>query len=333
MTPRLVLVTGGAGFIGSNVVAELAADPALDIAVCDRLGAASLGKWRNLSKHAIVDFVQPEDLQSWLETRGAEVEAVIHMGAISSTLETDADKIISTNFGLSRDLFAWCARHGRRFIWASSAATYGDGNQGFADDDTLEALASLRPLNAYGWSKALFDAYARREALRRCAPPQWTGLKFFNVYGPNEGHKGAMRSVASKIWPDVAAGRPVKLFKSHREGVADGAQVRDFIYVEDVAKAVAWLFRRGDVNGVFNLGSGQARSFADLAAAVFRAAGQAPRIEYVDMPAEMRVQYQYFTQAPMERLRAAGYQTPFLSLEDGVADYVTRFLATADPYR
>ncbi len=333
MSPRLVLVTGGAGFIGSNVVAELSADPSLDVAVCDRLRDASLGKWRNLSKHPIADFVQPKDLPEWLETRGAEVEAVIHMGAISSTLETDADKIIRTNFGLSRDLFAWCARHGRRFIWASSAATYGDGAKGFEDDDSLEALAGLRPLNAYGWSKALFDTYARREALRRRAPPQWTGLKFFNVYGPNEGHKGAMRSVASKIWPDVAAGRAVKLFKSDRQGVADGAQARDFIYVDDVAKAVAWLFRRGDINGVFNLGSGQARSFADLAAAVFRAAGQAPRIEYIDMPAELRDQYQYFTQAPMERFRGAGYPAPFASLEDGIADYVTRFLATADPYR
>ncbi|HEY2481681.1 MAG TPA: ADP-glyceromanno-heptose 6-epimerase [Caulobacteraceae bacterium] len=333
MSPRLVLVTGGAGFIGSNIVAELAADPALDVAVCDRLRAASLGKWRNLAKHPIADFVRPEDLPHWLETRGAEVEAVIHMGAISSTVEEDADKIISTNFGLSRDLFAWCARHGRRFIWASSAATYGDGAAGFEDDDSLEALAALRPLNAYGWSKALFDLHARREAVRRRAPPQWVGLKFFNVYGPNEGHKGAMRSVASKIWPDVAAGRAVRLFKSHRDGIADGAQRRDFIHIDDVAKAVAWLFRRGDVSGVFNLGSGAARSFADLATAVFRAAGQAPRIEYIDMPAELRGQYQYFTEAPMARLRAAGYGAPFASLEDGIADYVTRFLATADPYR
>jgi ADP-L-glycero-D-manno-heptose 6-epimerase len=333
MSPRLVLVTGGAGFIGSNIVAELAADPALDVAVCDRLRAASLGKWRNLAKHPLADFVQPEDLRDWLETRGAGVEAVIHMGAISSTIEEDADKIISTNFGLSRDLFAWCARHGRRFIWASSAATYGDGSAGFADDDSLEALAALRPLNAYGWSKALFDLHARREALRRRAPPQWVGLKFFNVYGPNEGHKATMRSVASKIWPDVAAGRAVTLFKSYREGIADGAQARDFIHVDDVAKAVAWLFRRGDVSGVFNLGSGAARSFADLATAVFRAAGQAPRIDYIDMPPELRGQYQYFTQAPMARLRATGYAAPFASLEDGVADYVTRFLATDDPYR
>jgi ADP-L-glycero-D-manno-heptose 6-epimerase len=333
MTTRLVLVTGGAGFIGSHIAAELAANPSLDVAVCDHLGEASLGKWRNLSKHPIADFVSPGDLNTWLGTRGAEVEAVIHMGAISSTTEADVDKIVTTNFGLSRDLFAWCARHGRRFIWASSAATYGAGAEGFDDDPAPQALAALRPLNAYGWSKALFDLHAIREAERGRAPPQWAGLKFFNVYGPNEGHKETMRSVVAKIWPDVAAGRTVKLFKSYREGIPDGVQKRDFIYVRDVAQAVAWLFHRGDVNGLFNLGSGQARSFLDLANAVFQAAGQTPRIEYIDMPPELRDQYQYFTQAQMERFRAAGYQPPFASLEDGVTDYVTGFLATVDPYR
>jgi ADP-L-glycero-D-manno-heptose 6-epimerase len=333
MRRRHVLVTGGAGFIGSNIVAELTADAALDVAVCDRLRDASLGKWRNLSKHAIADFVAPEELQHWLGTRGSDVEAVIHMGAISSTSEPDADKIIATNFGLSRDLYDWCVRNARRFIWASSAATYGDGTAGFDDDPALSALTAMRPLNAYGWSKALFDQYAAREAGRGLAPPQHAGVKFFNVYGPNEGHKGAMCSVIAKIWPDVAAGRPVKLFKSYRDGVADGAQKRDFIYVRDAAKAVAWLFHRGDVNGLFNLGSGLARSFLDLATAVFHAASQAPRIEYIDMPPELRAQYQYFTQARMERLRGAGYDAPFTSLEDGVADYLTGFLATADPYR
>jgi ADP-L-glycero-D-manno-heptose 6-epimerase len=333
MRRRHVLVTGGAGFIGSNIVAELAADPTLDVAVCDRLREASLGKWRNLAKHAIADFVLPDDLQHWLGTRGADVEAVIHMGAISSTTEPDADRIIATNFGLSRDLFDWCAHNGRRFIWASSAATYGDGTAGFDDDPALAALATMRPLNAYGWSKALFDHYAAREEGRGRAPPQKAGLKFFNVYGPNEGHKGAMRSVIAKIWPEVSAGRPVKLFKSYRDGVADGEQKRDFIYVRDVAKAVAWLFHSGDVNGLFNLGSGQARSFFDLATAVFNAAGAPPRIEYIDMPPELRGQYQYFTEARMERFRKAGYEAPFTTLEDGVTDYVTGFLATADPYR
>jgi len=333
MSARLVLVTGGAGFIGSNIVAQLAPDPALDIAVCDRLGEADLGKWRNLAKHSISDFVPPEDLRAWLETRGRDVEAVVHMGAISSTMEADADKIISTNFCLSRDLFDWCARHGRRFIYASSAATYGDGEGGFKDDPSLESLAALRPLNAYGWSKALFDLYAVRQASRGCAPPQWAGLKFFNVYGPNEGHKGAMRSVVAKIWPDVAAGHAVKLFKSYRPEIPDGGQQRDFVYVRDAAQVVDWLFRRGNVSGLFNLGSGHARSFRDLASAVFRAHGQTPHIEFIDMPEGLRGQYQYLTEARMERLRAAGYTQPLTTLEDGIADYVTSFLSRPDPYR
>jgi ADP-L-glycero-D-manno-heptose 6-epimerase len=333
MSTRLVLVTGGAGFIGSNVVAELAADPDFDVAVCDRLGEAALGKWRNLARHSIADFVEPEALFAWLDGRGRDTAVIVHMGAISSTTEPDADRIIATNFGISRDLFDWCAHHGRAFIYASSAATYGDGAGGFEDDQSLDKLAALRPLNAYGWSKAVFDRYAVREAGRGHSPRQWTGLKFFNVYGPNEAHKDAMRSVVAKIWPDIAQGRPVRLFRSHRAGWADGGQQRDFIYVRDVAKVVAWLVRSGEVSGLFNLGTGQARSFRDLATAAWKAAGSAPQIEFVDMPGGLEEQYQYFTEARMERLREAGWAEGFTSLEEGVADYVTRYLATADPYR
>ena len=311
MTQRRVLVTGGAGFIGSNIVAELAGDPSLDVVVCDRLRGAALGKWRNLSKHAIADFISPDDLWTWLSGPGGDVEAIIHMGAISSTTEADADKIIATNFALSRDLYDWCAAKGRRLIWASSGATYGDGEAGFDDDQDLAALAALRPLNAYGWSKSLFDLYAAREGGRGRAPRQWAGVKFFNVYGPNEAHKEAMRSVVSQIWPDVAARSPVKLFRSYRPGVADGGQQRDFIYVRDAAKVVAWLFRHGEVNGVFNLGSGVARSFEDLAKAVFKAAGTAPRIDYIEMAADLRDRYSPVISTPGLRakervLRAAG---------------------------
>jgi len=333
MTRRIVFVTGGAGFIGSNIVARLAEDRALDVVVCDRLRAGDSGKWRNLSKHPIGDFVAPEEMWDWLEKRWREVEVVIHMGAISSTTEGDADKVIHTNFGLSRDLFRWCADHQRRFLYASSAATYGDGALGFDDPQDWESLAALRPLNPYGWSKALFDVFAVRQAARGYAPPQWAGLKFFNVYGPNEEHKGVMRSVISQIWPDVAAGRTVKLFRSYNPSFAHGGQKRDFVYVRDVADVTAWLMEREDVNGVFNLGSGQARAFSEVAEAVFKAAGREPRIEYIEMPKALRDRYQYFTQSPMERLRAAGYGGAPTPLEEGVGDYVGRFLSRADSYR
>lgn len=332
MSRRLVLVTGGAGFIGSNIVAELNVDDAIDIVICDRLRESSLGKWRNLAKHRITDFILPKDLPDWLAGRGRDTEAVIHMGAVSSTTESDADKIMRVNFGLSRALFDWCATHGRRFIWASSAATYGSGEGGFDDDPSPAALASLRPLNAYGWSKAVFDLYAIRRVEEGCAPPQWVGLKFFNVYGPNEGHKGDMRSVAAKIWPDIAGGRRVRLFRSDKQGVPDGGQQRDFVYVRDAATAVAWLFGAPDVSGLYNLGSGEARSFADLATALFRAAGREPAIDYIEMPAILRGQYQYYTCAAMERLRQAGFKGRPTTVEDGAADYA-KFLASDDPYR
>ena len=333
MSRKLILVTGAAGFIGSNIVARLSEDGVYDVAACDRLRDAASGKWRNLAKHPISDFVAPELMFDWLDRNVADLEAVIHMGAVSSTMEPDADKIIHTNFSLSRDLFRWCTQNKRRLIYASSAATYGDGDLGFDGKDDLDSLLRLRPLNAYGWSKALFDVFAAREAARGAAPPQWAGLKFFNVYGPNEAHKDAMKSVVAKIWPQAGKGETVRLFKSHREGYEDGGQLRDFVYVRDVADVVAWLVAGPGVNGVYNLGSGLARSFKNLAEATFRAAGFEPKIEYHDMPEGLRGQYQYFTEADMSRLRAAGYNAPMTSLEDGVGDYVQSYLSKADPYR
>lgn len=333
MTPRMIVVTGGAGFIGSNIVARLAAETAYDVVVCDRLETADLAKWKNLAKHAIADFWSPEELFEQLERHAERIEAVVHMGAISSTTEPDADLILRTNFILSRDLWDWCAIRGSRMIYASSAATYGDGETGFNDDDDADSLLQLRPLNAYGYSKMLFDQYAVRQADRGQAPRQWAGLKFFNVYGPNEGHKGGMKSVVAQIWPKVAAGDTVTLFRSHNPNYPDGGQMRDFVYVDDVVDIIEFLLQSPQVSGIFNAGSGQARSFADLARATFEAAGKTPSIDYVDTPVSIRDRYQYFTEARMDRIRAAGFEGQSTPLEEGVRRYVQDFLATADPYR
>ncbi|HWQ85085.1 ADP-glyceromanno-heptose 6-epimerase [Brevundimonas sp.] len=333
MIRRMIVVTGGAGFIGSNIVARLCDEGRRDIVVCDRLETADLGKWKNLAKHAIADFWAPEELFEGLERNAERIEAVVHMGAISSTTEPDADLILHTNFSLSRDLWAWCALRDARLIYASSAATYGDGGLGFEDHDDLRSLSALRPLNAYGYSKYLFDQYAARQAQMRTAPTQWAGLKFFNVYGPNEYHKGGMKSVVAQIWPKVQADQPVTLFRSHNPNYADGGQMRDFVFVDDVVDMVEWLLETPEVSGVFNAGSGQARSFLDLANATFAAAGKTPRIEYVDTPESIRDKYQYFTEARMERVRAAGFGGQSTPLEEGVRRYVQDFLATADPYR
>ena len=325
------MVTGGAGFIGSNIVAKLIAD-GYDVAVCDRLRSADLGKWRNLAKHPIADFVAPDGLFPWLDAHAAELTAVVHMGAVSSTTQSDADLIVQTNFVLSRRLWDWCSDRCVRLVYASSAATYGDGALGFADADDLVSLAALRPLNAYGWSKAAFDIYARRSAERGRRPPNWAGLKFFNVYGPNEYHKGSMRSVVHQIWPAASRGGCVTLFKSHRPDYEDGGQLRDFVYVKDAAAVAAWFATADRGAGVYNLGTGRARSFRDLALATFAAAGAEPDIAYVDTPEAIRDRYQYFTQADMSRLRSEGYAAPFQSLEDGVADYCRLHLSQPDPY-
>lgn len=333
MSRKMIVVTGGAGFIGSNIVARLTAEDRHDIVVCDRLETADLAKWKNVAKHPIADFWSPEALFEQLERHAGAIEAVVHMGAISSTTETDADLILRTNFTLSRDLWDWCALRDARLIYASSAATYGDGDQGFEDDESPEAMSQLRPLNAYGYSKLLFDQYALRQSGRGQSPGQWAGLKFFNVYGPNEGHKGSMKSVVAQIWPKVAAGETVSLFRSHHPDYADGGQLRDFVFVDDVVDIVAWLLETPAVSGIFNAGSGQARSFDDLAKATFAAAGKTPSIAYVDMPEAIRDRYQYFTEARMDRVRAAGWPGQSTPLEEGVRRYVQEFLMTGDPYR
>ncbi len=317
----MIVVTGGGGFIGSNMVAGLAERGEHEIVVCDQLGSGE--KWRNLAAHEIAEVVAPERLLAFLDAHAGAVDAVFHMGAVSSTSESDADLMIAANFTFSLELWRWCGAHQARLIYASSAATYGDGGQGFDDDGSLAALARLRPLNLYGWSKHLFDRrVARLVADGARPPPQWVGLKFFNVYGRNEAHKGAMQSVVAKAHAAGARGEPVTLFRSHHADYPDGGQLRDFIAVRDCVAVMLWLLDKPGISGLFNLGTGRARSFADLAAAVFSALGKPPNVVYVDTPPELRDKYQYFTQAEMKRLRAAGYDAAFLSLEEGVADYV-----------
>jgi ADP-L-glycero-D-manno-heptose 6-epimerase len=327
---RVILVTGGSGFIGSNLVAHFA--DSADVIVCDRMGTDE--RWRNIAKHDVADSIGAEQLVDFLSAHRGTIDTVVHMGAISSTTERDVDLILQNNFRLSRDLWRWCGENGSRFIYASSGATYGDGDAGFSDGQTSEELSKLRPLNAYGWSKHLFDRFVSRAVTRDDPkPPQWVGLKFFNVYGPNEYHKGSMKSVIAQIFPTASAGGSVRLFRSHHPDYPDGGQKRDFVYVADCVRVVDWLDRHPDVSGLFNLGTGKARSFADLAHAVFAAVDRKASIEYVDTPLEVRDRYQYFTQAEMAKLREAGFSEPFTELEDGVADYVRSYLSADDPYR
>jgi len=327
----MYLVTGGAGFIGSNLVAALAGRGD-SVVVCDWLRSDE--RWRNLARHELTDVVTPEALPQWLAAHGHALTAVLHLGAVSATTETDVDLIVQRNVRATLDLVAWCTQHGTRLIYASSAATYGDGSAGFDDDASCEALARLRPMNAYGWSKQLVDRrIARLVQAKAPLPPQWVGLKFFNVYGPNEYHKGGMRSLVAVNFERVQRREPVRLFKSYRSEYPDGGQLRDFIYVKDCVEVMLWLLETPSVCGLYNVGTGLARSWLDLAQALFSAVSRAPLIEFIDMPPELIDTYQYFTQARMERLRAAGYRRAFTSLEAGVADYVQGYLTRRDRYR
>jgi ADP-L-glycero-D-manno-heptose 6-epimerase len=328
----MILVTGGAGFIGSNLLAGLEARGPLALAVCDRLGHDD--KWRNIAKREIAAFVPPERLGEFLDKNRDALDTVFHLGAVSSTTETDADLIVESNFTLSLYLWDWCARHGKRLIYASSAATYGDGTAGFDDEFSIAHLAKLKPLNAYGWSKNAFDRrVARIVAGNGARPRQWAGVKFFNVYGPNEYHKGDMASVVYHTHGRIKRGEKARLFRSHDPKYKDGGQMRDFVWVGDCVDVLLWLHANPDKEGLFNIGSGKARSFLDLTHAVHAALGRAPEIEWVDTPPEIRARYQYFTEAKIDRLRASGYRKPTTALEDGVATYVRDFLETADPYR
>lgn len=345
----MIVVTGGAGFIGSNLLAALNARGETEVIACDRLRDGV--KWRNIAKRELAGFVHPDHLFGLLNDHRTRVKAVFHLGAVSATTETDADRVARENLQLSLSLWNWCAQANARLIYASSAATYGDGAQGFADDDSPEALAKLRPLNPYAWSKHAFDRRAARIASRgdghgswsRPAlfgdlpvesqkPRQWVGFKFFNVYGPNEFHKGGQRSVALQLWEQIRETGSVRLFKSARADVADADIRRDFVWVGDCVDAMLWAYDNPRVNGLFNLGSGLARSFDDLARAVFAAMGRAPEISHVAMPESLKASYQYFTQAERKRLKKAGFAQKPRTLEEGVRIYVQDYLERDDPF-
>lgn len=316
------VVTGGAGFIGRNVVAELNRRGEARLLVVDNLGDDE--RWKNLRGLQFEDVWTIDRFREAFRADGLPpVKTVYHLGACSSTTETDADYLLDNNYHYTRELCEWCLERGARFVYASSAATYGDGAQGYSDAD--EATPGLVPLNMYGMSKHLFDLWALRTGvLGRIA-----GLKYFNVYGPGEDHKDDMRSVIHKAHGQIRETGSVRLFKSYRPEYANGEQVRDFVFVKDAVDVTLYCGMSEQASGLFNCGTGQARSWNDLAQAVFAAMGREPQIEYIDMPESLRNKYQYFTQAEMGKLRAAGYDRPFTSLEDGIREYVQGHLAAS----
>ena len=327
----MIIVTGGAGFIGSCLVKELEVRGARDIVVCDLLGTDD--KWKNIAKRELADLIPPDELPAFLNDNADDIETVFHMGAVSNTTECDADLIVRSNIRLSIYLWDWCAANDTNLVYASSAATYGDGNQGFEGADTINGLAKLRPMNAYGWSKHAFDRrIARIVSENGPRPPHWAGLKFFNVYGPNEYHKGGMISVALKNFREIEKTGKAVLFRSHNPDYPDGGQKRDFVWVGDCVDIALWLADNPSAQGIFNVGTGEARTFEDLARSVFAAMSRDADIEFVDTPKAIRDRYQYFTQADMSRLRDAGYDRLATSLEDGVGQYVGDYLTAEDPY-
>lgn len=317
----MIIVTGAAGFIGSAVLAKLNEAGISDIIAVDQLAESE--KWWNLQNKKYKDYLHKNDFINLVEANALPwpVDAVIHMGACSSTTETDGDYLLENNTRYTRILAQWCINKEIRFIYASSAATYGDGKQGFSDDDSATTL--LLPINRYGYSKQLFDI----QALDHGWHQKIAGLKFFNVYGPNEYHKGDMASVIFKAFHQINETGKLKLFKSYKDEYDDGGQKRDFIYVKDVTRIILWLLEHKNINGIFNLGTGDARTWNDLANATFKAMGKPAKIEYIEMPENLKKSYQYFTEADMSKLKQAGAPVDdFHSLEDGIADYVQNYL-------
>ncbi len=318
----MIIVTGGAGFIGSNIVRMLNDRGIEDIIISDHI--CDTDKWMNLRSKKYIEYIERSELLGRLKEFSGKVTHVIHMGACSATTERNFDFLYKNNFEYTKALWKFCADEEISFIYASSAATYGDGANGFDDQDDIK---KLMPLNGYGYSKQLFDLWAEKEInLGNKLPTQHVGFKFFNVYGPNEYFKGSMASVIFHTFNEVTKTGKKGLFKSYKEGYADGQQLRDFIYVKDICKVIGFVMDNKAVSGLFNLGTGKARSFYDLAVATFKAMKVEPKIEFIEMPEQLREKYQYFTEAKMDKLRNAGYSEAFYSLEEGATDYVENYL-------
>ena len=322
----MILVTGAAGFIGSNIVSSLNNKGFHNIIICDWLDHIS--KRNNLNKLIYDNIISPENIFKYLN-KNDNIELVIHMGANSSTTETNFRLIYNFNTRFSRNLWKWCTQNKVRFIYASSAATYGDGSKGFDDSENK----TYQPLNVYGLSKYLFDRYAIKQAKKYLCPPQWVGLKFFNVYGPNEYHKGSMQSVIKHSLDQYNKTGIVKLFKSYNDKFKNGQQTRDFIYVDDCVSLINWFLENKNISGIFNCGTGIERSFEDLVTSMFKAINVPPKIKYIEMPENIKHQYQYYTRANMKKVIDKGYKIKALTLEEGVYDYVTNYLLSNDKYK
>lgn len=321
-----IVVTGAAGFIGSALVALLNQQGYDNLILVDDFSAVA--KQGNLVGKGFAEQVHRDVFDSWLGEHAAEVKAIFHLGARTDTTLMDKEVFDRLNLEYSKNIWRYCASNNIPLVYASSAATYGDGAQGYDDDQSK--ISQLVPLNPYGWSKQEFDIWA---LVQEEQPPFWAGLKFFNVYGPNEYHKGRMASVVFHAFNTLQQGqKAIKLFRSHRPDFEDGGQMRDFIYVKDVIKVCYWLMQQQPQSGIFNLGTGKARTFADLARSVFAALDVAAQIEYIDTPLDIRDKYQYFTEANMSKLQQAGYGEPFYSLEQGVREYVQEYLIPGKYY-
>lgn len=315
-----VIVTGGAGFIGSCIIRMLNDKGIEDIVVVDNI--AETEKWRNLRNKEYMEYIHKNDFLNRLhDFRNENISHVIHMGACSSTTEKNFDYLYTNNFEYSKKLWDFCVENGSNFIYASSAATYGDGSLGFNDEGDIK---KLRPLNGYGYSKQLFDLWTAKQEKK---PKQYVGFKFFNVYGPNEYHKGSMASVIFHSFNQIQTSGKVNLFKSYNSKYEDGGQMRDFVYVKDICKVVSFMMENENISGLFNLGTGQARTFYDLAHGTFKALDLKPEIQFIEMPETLRAKYQYYTEANMDKLRKVGYKEAFCTLEEGILDYARNFLA------